>query len=127
MKRCNTCGKLLPFSAFSNNRALRDGLAQECRACKKIRRSDLTLPRGLWISQHNRGSMAPPFTDHEARISAEDIRFKYEKAIVDGFMREGWYPKTDECVNCVNMVVGYALLARDIEELRKDARKVVAA
>lgn len=35
MKRCCTCKRELPFSAFNRNRSVKDGLQYSCRECKK--------------------------------------------------------------------------------------------
>ena len=35
-KRCYACGRTLSLDCFNKNRAKKDGLATECRACKKI-------------------------------------------------------------------------------------------
>ncbi len=33
-KKCNKCGRDIPFSGFSKNRSLKDGLQIHCKECQ---------------------------------------------------------------------------------------------
>lgn len=35
-KRCSTCGKILPVTAFNHDRKAKDGFTHNCRECRKI-------------------------------------------------------------------------------------------
>lgn len=51
MKRCSRCREQLPTSAFNCNRAKRDGLSDQCRACRSEYR--LTRPKPVGVVAHN--------------------------------------------------------------------------
>lgn len=36
MKKCSSCGAMLPLTAFSRNVTAKDGLQYSCRDCRKI-------------------------------------------------------------------------------------------